>query len=73
MTSVLLAIAALLVGLAAYVTHGVWFIRFLLFTRSLQQRRPWPLFLGMMGVIFPIVGMIHGCAIWAGTGARVGD
>ena len=30
-------------------------------------------FLGVMGFAFPIVGIIHGFAIWAGAGARVGD
>jgi len=30
-------------------------------------------FLGVMGTAVPIVGIIHGFAIWAGAGARVGD
>ena len=30
-------------------------------------------FLGVIGLVVPIVGIIHGVAIWAGFGARVGD
>jgi hypothetical protein len=72
-----------LVALAAWATHWIWFFRsFGLFRaiRSLGKdnvvhnimRENWlRYFLGVMGLTIPIVGIVHGFAIWAGVGARV--
>jgi hypothetical protein len=40
-----------------------------MFARGLSARS----FMGVIGLVVPIVGIIHGVAIWAGAGARVGD
>jgi len=56
--------------LAAWGTHWIWFFRsFGMFARGISARY----FLGLIGLLVPIVGIIHGVAIWAGFGARVGD
>jgi hypothetical protein len=80
-----LAIAIGLVALAAWATHCTWFFRsfgFFRFFRSFGKdnvvrdimRKNWiRYFLGVMGLVVPIVGIIHGFAIWAGAGARVVD
>ena len=61
-----------LFALAAWATHWIWYFRsFGMFARGnvvLNARY----FLGVIGLVVPIVGMIHGVAIWAGGGARVG-
>jgi len=79
------AIAIGLVALAAWATHWVWFFRsfgLFRFYRSFRKdnvirdiiRKNWMrYFLGVMGLAVPIVGVIHGFAIWAGAGARVVD
>ena len=65
-----LFIAIGLFALAAWGTHWIWFFRsFGMFTRGISARY----FLGLIGLLVPIVGIIHGVAIWAGFGARVGD
>lgn len=61
---------AVAVALAAWGTHWIWHFRsFGMFGRGSSARY----FLGVMGLLVPIVGIIHGFAIWAGAGARVGD
>src|SRR5215813_12113710 len=70
-----LAIAIGLVALAAWLTHSIWFLRSLVFLKSLGMgnllnAHYW---LGVIGFALPIVGVIHGFAIWAGAGAQVGD
>jgi len=79
------AIAIGLVALAAWATHWVWFFRsfgLFRFYRSFGKdnvirdiiRKNWMrYFLGVMGLAVPIVGVIHGFAIWAGAGARVAE
>jgi hypothetical protein len=66
-----LFIAIGLFALAAWGTHWIWYFR------SFGMRGPVVLsaryFLGVIGLVVPIVGIIHGVAIWAGVGARVGD
>ena len=84
-----LGIAVGLVALAAWVTHWIWFFRLLqaavtvLASRqSFGQdnvvlnivRKNWlSYFLGVIGITVPVVGIMHGFAIWAGAGARVRD
>jgi len=70
-----LGIAIGLVALAAWLTHSIWFLRSLVFFKSLGMghllnAHYW---LGVIGFAVPIVGVIHGFAIWAGAGAQVGD
>ncbi|MBO0763205.1 MAG: hypothetical protein J2P50_01230 [Hyphomicrobiaceae bacterium] len=86
-TSVLpaLFIAIGLVALAAWATHWVWFFRsfglFRAFTsfgkdnvvQDIMRKNWLRYFLGVMGLMIPIVGVIHGFALWAGVGARVGN
>src|SRR5262245_54018946 len=61
---------AVAVALAAWGTHWIWYFRsFGMFPRGTSARY----FPGVMGLLVPIVGIIHGFAIWAGAGARVGD
>ena len=79
------AIAIGLVALAAWATHVVWFFGsfgFFRFYRSFGKdnvirdimRKNWMrYFLGVVGLVVPMVGVIHGFAIWAGAGARVVD
>ena len=69
--------------MAAWATHMIWFFRsfgFVRFYRSFGKdnvihdimRKNWVrYFLGVTGLVIPIVGTIHGFAIWAGAGARV--
>ena len=68
-----LFIAIGLFALAAWGTHWIWYFRsFGMFAGGnvvLSARY----FLGVIGLVVPIVGIIHGVAIWAGFGARVGD
>jgi hypothetical protein len=69
-------IAIGLVALAAWLTHLIWFLRSLKFFMSLgmgKQLRNAHYWLGVIGFAVPIVGVIHGVAIWAGAGAQVGD
>jgi hypothetical protein len=70
-----LAIAIGLVALAAWVTHWIWFFRSFGFVMWIGQVKA-PIgaryLLGVAGLAIPIVGIIHGLAIWAGVGARVG-
>jgi len=80
-----LGIAIGLVALAAWLTHLIWFLRSFVFFRSLGKgnllnAQYWlgmigsaHYWLGVIGFTIPIVGVIHGFAIWAGAGARVGD
>src|SRR5215471_11343833 len=64
-----IGIAAAL-AFAAWGTHWIWFFRsFGVFARGISARY----FLGVIGLLVPIVGIIHGVAIWAGAGARVRD
>jgi len=71
-----LGVAIGLVALAAWLTHLIWFLRSLEFFRStfgmglLRNAHYW---LFVIGFAVPIVGVIHGFAIWAGAGAQVGD
>jgi hypothetical protein len=61
---------AVAVALAAWGTHWIWYFRsFGMFARGISARY----FLGIIGLLVPIVGIIHGVAIWAGAGVRVGD
>jgi len=61
---------AVAVALAAWGTHWIWYFRsFGMFARGISARY----FLGVIGLLVPIVGIIHGVAIWAGAGARVRD
>jgi len=74
-----------LVALAAWMTHWIWFFRsFGLFrvfksfgkdnvVRNIVRKNWLRYFLGVMGLMAPIIGVIHGFAIWAGSGARVRD
>jgi hypothetical protein len=58
------------VALAAWGTHWIWHFRsFGMFARGFSPRY----FLGVIGLLVPIIGIIHGVAIWAGAGVRVGD
>lgn len=80
-----LGIAIVLVASAAWLTHLIWFFRaFGLFrllrsfgkdnvARNLVRNNWLSCFLGAIGLTVPIVGIVHGFAIWAGAGARVGD
>jgi hypothetical protein len=70
-----LGIAIGLVVLAAWLTHLIWLLRSLKFFRSLGMGnlRNAHYWLGVIGFAVPIVGVIHGFAIWAGAGAQVGD
>jgi hypothetical protein len=80
-----LGIAIGLVALAAWATHWIWFFRsFGLFrvlvsfgkdnvARNIIRKNWLHYFLGAMGLAVPIVGIIHGFAIWAGAGLRVGE
>src|SRR5262245_21224914 len=71
-----LPIAIGLVALAAWLTHSIWFLRSLVFFRSLGMANLFLntyYWLGVIGFTVPIVGVIHGFAIWAGAGAKVGD
>jgi hypothetical protein len=70
-----LGIAIGLVALAAWLTHIIWFLRSLVFFRTLGMAnlRNAHYWLGVIGFSVPIVGIVHGFAIWAGAGARVGD
>ena len=74
-TGILLALFIVigLFALAAWGTHWIWYFRsFGMFAGGnvvLSARY----FLGVIGLVVPIVGIIHGVAIWAGFGARVGD
>jgi hypothetical protein len=63
-----LFIAIGLFALAAWGTHWIWYFRsFGMFARGISGRY----FLGVIGLVVPIVGIIHGVLICAG--ARVGD
>ena len=63
-------IAIALLALAAWGTHWIWYFRsFGMFARGIGPRY----FLGLIRLVVPIVGIIHGVLIWAGAGARVGD
>lgn len=68
-----LAIAIGLFALAAWGTHWVWYFRSFgmggIGNVGLSARY----ILGVIGLVVPIVGIIHGVAIWAGVGARVGS
>jgi hypothetical protein len=77
-----LGIAIGLVALATWVTHWIWFFRSFGLFRSFGKdnvvhsivRKNWlSYFLGLIGFTVPIVGIMHGFAIWAGADARVGD
>ena len=60
---------AVVVALAAWGTHWIWYFRsFGMFAMGISPRY----FLGVIGLLVPIVGIIHGVLIWAGAGARVG-
>jgi len=72
-----------LVALGAWLTHCIWFFKSFGLFRAIGSlgkdnvvqniiRKNWlRYFLGVMGLVVPIVGIIHGCLIWAGVGARV--
>jgi hypothetical protein len=74
-----------LVTMSAYITHRIWCFRsFGLFrvfrsfgkdnpVRNIARNNWLRYFLGVMGLTVPIVGIIHGFAIWARAGARVSD
>src|SRR5262245_50012282 len=78
-----LAIAIGLAALAAWVTHWIWFFRSFRLLRNLTSfgkdnaardiiRKNWlRYFLGVIGLTVPIVGIVHGFALWGGVGARV--
>jgi len=78
-----LGIAIGLVALGAWLTHWTWFFKSFGLFRAIGSlgkdnvvpniiRKNWlRYFLGVMGLAVPIVGIIHGCLIWAGVGARV--
>jgi hypothetical protein len=70
-----LLIAIGLVALAAWLTHVIWFLRSLALYRSLGMAYFLNAYywLGVIGFTVPIVGVIHGFAIWAGAGARLED
>src|SRR5215831_16253142 len=74
-TGIILAlfIAIGLFALAAWGTHWIWYFRsFGMFAGGnavLSARN----FLGVIGLVVPIVGIIHGVAIWVGVGVRVGN
>lgn len=72
-----LGIASGLVALAAWATHCIWFVRsfgwfpaFTSFGKDMVRKNGLRYFLGMLGLMVPIIGIIHGFAIWAGAGAR---
>lgn len=58
----LLGLAAALSFFAAWATHWWWFIKS---WRECNKRRP-QIILGVAGILLPMVGMIHGYAIWVG-------
>src|SRR5262249_51886464 len=65
-----LFIAIGLFALAAWGTHWIWYFRsFVMRGNPVLNAR---YFLGVIGLVVPIVGIIHGVAIWAGC-ARVRD
>jgi hypothetical protein len=64
-------IAIGLFALAAWGTHWIWYFRSFGMRGNLVLNARY--FLGVIGLVIPIVGIIHGVAIWAGFGARVGD
>jgi len=66
-----LFIAIGLFALAAWGTHWIWYFRSFGMRGNLVLNARY--FLGVIGLVVPIVGIIHGVAIWAGFGARVGD
>ncbi len=72
-----LAIAIGLVALAAWVTHLIWLFRSfglsspLLMDKEFLAKNSLRYVLGVMGLMIPIVGVIHGVATWAGVGAQV--
>ena len=66
-----LFIAIGLFALAAWGTHWIWYFRSFGVRGNLVLNARY--FLGVIGLVVPIVGIIHGVAIWAGFGARVGD
>jgi len=71
-------IAIGLVALAAWVTHCIWFFRSFgsgsvlsKESRAIIRNNGLRYYLGIMGLMIPIIGAGHGLAIWAGVGARV--
>jgi hypothetical protein len=62
----LLGLAAALSFFAVWATH--WWIKS---WRDRNERRP-QIVLGVAGILLPIVGMIHGYAIWVGGSALGG-
>jgi hypothetical protein len=61
-----------LFALAAWATHWIWYFRSFGMFATGNVVLSAPFVLGVIGLVVPIVGIIHGVAIWAGGGARVG-
>src|SRR5215470_4685075 len=66
-----LFIAIGLFALAAWGTHWIWYFRSFGMRGNVVLNARY--FLGVIGLVVPIVGIIHGVAIWVAKGARVVD
>lgn len=61
LTGLLFAVAFFLTGIAAWLTHAVWIVRVLASDAGATVGQ---MVLGVLGVVVPPVGVIHGLVIW---------